>query len=127
MKIKQIGLSWIVTKDFSKAKSFFVDTLGLKIEELNEEYCWMELAGHDGGSILGVGMASNNPEIPDPIKPGQNAVFTMIVENIDADRKELLAKGVRAIGDIIEIPGHVKMATFLDEDGNHFQLAERLD
>ena len=55
-----------------------------------------------------------------------NAVLAMTVDDIVAAKKELEGKKVSCIGDIIEVPGYVKMATFADPDGNIFQLVQEL-
>ena len=55
-----------------------------------------------------------------------NAVLAMTVDDIVAAKKELEGKKVSFIGDIIEVPGYVKMATFADPDGNIFQLVQEL-
>lgn len=123
MKTKKIDLSWIVVSDIKKSKQFFTEIVGLKIKNETPEYGWLELEGHEGGSTLGVGQAG--PEHDD--KPGQNAVVTFNIDNIVDARKELESKKVKLIGDIVEVPGHVKMATFTDFDGNKFQLVETLD
>ncbi len=122
--IKSMKLSWIATADIQKSKKFFIETLGLEIKNDTAEYGWMELQGHEGGMYLGVGQAQ--PEHPDE-KPGMNAVVTMTVDDIVAAKKTLEAKGVRFIDEIIEVPGHVKMVTFVDPDGNRFQLVQELD
>lgn len=125
MAIKKIELAWITVSDFSKAKSFFVDTLGLEIFSGSQEYNWLELRGKDGGMLLGVGASSDKAECA--IKPGQNAVMAMTVDDIVTTKAELEAKGVVFHGDIIEVPGIVKMALFTDHDGNKFQLVQNLD
>ena len=48
------------------------------------------------------------------------------VTDIDAARTELEAKGVRFEGDIVELPGLVKLATFYDPDGNRYMFAQSL-
>ena len=59
-------------------------------------------------------------------KPGNNSVVTLTVTDIVESKAELEAKGVKFFGDIIEVPGHVKMATFADPDNNVFQLVQML-
>ncbi len=115
-------LAWITVSDFKKAKKFFTETLGLKLESEATEYGWMELdAG--GGAKIGVGAESKE----DPsMRAGQNAVITLSVDDIQKARAELGQKGVKLIGDIFEVPGHVKMQLFCDPDGNLFQLVEQL-
>ncbi len=122
MKTKSIGLLWIVVSNFKNALKFYTETMGLKVKELNEHYLWAELAGDEGGTRLGIAGSSEHS----PIKPGQNAVFTVTVENLDRAIKHLKQKGVRLIGSIQEIPHEVKMQTAVDPDGNYFQLAELL-
>lgn len=124
MQIKKIELGWIIVSNFAKSKQFFSETLGLKILEQTEHYSWMELGAQEGDMRLGVGEYCEEYSKDD--KPGQNAVLALTVDNIVAAKKELEDKGVIFIGDIVEIPGNVKMATFKDLDGNKFQLVEHI-
>ena len=122
MNIKKIELIWITVGNFERSKHFFTNTLGLKVSCATPEYNWLELQGIEGGTLLGVGTAHKDSTI----KPGMNAVVSMTVDDIVAAKKELEDKGVTFVGDIIEIPGHVKMAQFTDPDGNNFQLVQQL-
>ena len=89
MKVKQVGLSWIVVKDFKAAVKYYTEILALEIGELNEQYGWGELEGKDGGSSLGISQES--PE--EMAKADQNAVVTFTVDNIE--------KGAKCGGEII--------------------------
>lgn len=122
MKIKKIELSWVIVSDFEKSKKFFSETLGLHIAEKSPNYNWMELEAEDKGMRLGVG--EYEPEYSKDDKPGQNAVLTFTVEDIVEAKKELESKNVTFLGDILDIPGNIKMATFVDPDGNKFQLVQ---
>lgn len=122
MKVTKIELGWIIVSDFGKSKQFFTETLGLDVAEQPEQHPWMELVAKDNGLRIGVGEYCEEYSKDD--KPGQNMVLALTVENIMAAKKELEDKGVTFIGDIVEIPGNVKMATFVDPDGNKFQLVE---
>ena len=124
MKIKDMALAWITVSDIVQAKKFFAQTLGLQVMADNPEHGWLELSGFEGDFLLGVAQYSPHCE---PIKAGHNAVVTMSVDDIVAAKKMLEAKNVKFIGEIIEIPGHVKMALFQDPDGNKFQLVQSLD
>jgi predicted enzyme related to lactoylglutathione lyase len=126
MSIKSMNLAWINVSDIKKAEKFFVDTLGLKVTSGAPEYNWLELKGSQGGMILGVGQGDCSKKEENPVKPGGNAVMTMEVEDVAQSKTELEAKGVKFYGDILEVPGHVKMATFADPDGNIFQLCQML-
>lgn len=122
MAIRGIELAWISVTDMKRAKSFFVDKLGLKINADTPEYGWMEFEGKDGGCLLGVGSGSGHPDL----KAGHNAVVTFTVDDIEKTKAELARKGVTIVGEIIEVPGHVKMLFIKDEDGNFFQVCQSL-
>lgn len=122
MQVKEIGLSWIVVKDAKAAVKYYTDVVGLKLMEFNEQYGWAELEGHEGGTRLGIAQA--NPR--EKVMPGQNAVVTFTVGDLDKAKKEIVKKGAKCEGDVIEVPGHVKMQTVIDSDGNRFQICELL-
>lgn len=116
-----MGLSWITVSDIEKAKKLFVDVLGMKVGAEAKEYNWLELELN--GIRLGIGQSQENfgP------KPGHNAIVTFVVDDISEAKKVFEQKGVRIEGDIMEVPGHVKLLTFFDNDGNMFQLVEDLN
>jgi predicted enzyme related to lactoylglutathione lyase len=122
MAINSIDLAWISVTNMKRARAFFVDKLGLTIMQDTPEYGWMELMGKDGGCALGVGAESGNTDL----KPGHNAIVTFSVDNIEKTKAELASKGVTIVGDIIEVPGHIKMLFIKDEDGNFFQVCQPL-
>ncbi len=121
--IKQSNLAWINVSDFETAKTFFTKTLGLKINSITPEYNWMELQAPEGGFALGVGCDTSEKPV---IKAGGNAIMTFSVDDIEKAHQEFSSKGVKFVGDIIEVPGHVKMIFFADPDGNMFQLVQKL-
>lgn len=121
MKIKNIGLAWVSTSNFNDAKKFFTETLGLTVDSGCDDYSWLELRGEEKGMLLGVAGVNDECEV----KPGQNAVVTFTVDDIQASREELVQKGIK-VGEIGEVPGHVKMCNVY-YDGNVYQLVECLD
>lgn len=121
MKAEGIYLSWIVVKDIKKAIKFYTEVAGLELKEFHEEFHWAELSG-PGGSILGIGQECTES----PQKPGTNAVVTISVPDIDKAKAHFIKKGANLVGDIVEIPHHVKMQTFVDVDGNTMQLVQKL-
>lgn len=121
--IKSFDLAWIVVSDFQKARKFFTETLGLKEGAVASEYGWAEMQGHDGAATLGIAQQSEHSEIA----AGKNAIVTLTVEDLEATVAEFKKKNVNLVGEIIEIPGHVKMQTFTDPDGNVFQIVQKLD
>jgi catechol 2,3-dioxygenase-like lactoylglutathione lyase family enzyme len=123
MAIKRIDLAWVTVADFERSKKFFVETLGLVTLCSEDEQGWLELVGEDGGAVLGVGKSSKQSDD----KPGQNAVITFTVDDLLKTKKLLEAQGVIFIGDVIEVPGHVKMIFFTDPDNNKYQLVEDME
>lgn len=123
MSTKGAYLAWIVVSDLKKARKFFVDVLDMKELSFHEEYKWAEYQGKEGGFMIGVAGQDDHTEM----KPGSNAIVTFTVADVVQAKKDLASKRVRMLGDIIEVPGHVKLQMFSDEDGNLFQLAQTLD
>lgn len=127
MQVKEIGLCWIVVKDIQAAVKYYTEVVGLQLAEFNENYGWAEFEGTEGGTRLGIAQekpdGSNNNS---PILAGQNAVMTFTVDNLDQVKALMIKKGAKCEGDVVEVPGHVKMQTIIDNDGNKFQICELL-
>jgi predicted enzyme related to lactoylglutathione lyase len=119
---KSIELVWIVVSDLKKARNFFTEQVGLRESKVSEEHGWAELCGQDGGTMLGIAQQSAACDIA----AGSNAIVTITVDNIEETVAEFKKQNVHLIGDIIEIPGHVKMQMFSDNDGNKFQVCQVL-
>ena len=81
MLIKKISLGWVNVSDIERAKKFFVDTLGMKVSFYGEEYKWMELTTELQGSCV-LGLGQHNPKYDGPIKPGDNTILMMKVDDI---------------------------------------------
>jgi len=116
-----INLSWIVVKDLKIAIKFYTEVVGLQLREHHEEFGWAELSGAEG-AILGI--AQENPKMNEIA--GTNAVVTVTVIDLDKARDDFTKKGAKLVGDVLEVPGHVKMQTFLDKDGNKLQIVQLL-
>jgi len=133
MKIKNISLAWVATGNLVQAKKFFTETLELKISNDAQAHGWLELHAKNDDFLLGVGQVSET-NVSDftatkdikPVTPGQNAIISFEVPDLESAKKELEAKNVR-VYDIVTIAGQIKMAFMQDLDGNFFQLVELLD
>jgi predicted enzyme related to lactoylglutathione lyase len=111
MKVKEIGLCWIVVKDIQAAVKYYTEVVGLQLAEFNEEYGWAEFEGIEGGTRLGI--AQESPKGTNeccPLQAGQNAVMTFTVENLDEVKASMIKKGAKFEG-----------------DGNTFQICEPID
>lgn len=121
MTIKSIDLAWISVNDFDKAIQFYTEVVGLKLVEKNDQWSWAELQGEDGAR-LGIGKScAESGNIA-----GNNAVVCFNVENLDQSKAEMEKKGATCVGDVCEVPGHVRMQLFKDVDGNLFHVVQKL-
>jgi predicted enzyme related to lactoylglutathione lyase len=122
MNLQSMNLAWIVVHDIKKAIKFYTETVGLKLMEFDEKHGWAELEGNAGGARIGI--AQKQPNSEDGVEPGQNAVVMFTVRSLDQALADLTKKGAQLVGKVQEVPGHVKMQTVFDTDGNRFQLVE---
>ena len=124
MTVKTAGMSlnlvWITVSDFDKAVTYYTDVLGLEVVERVDEMGWAELKG-EGGATLGI--CRTYEDMP----AGANAVVTFSVDDIETTKKELGERGIIFEGEIVEIPGHVKMQLCRDPDGNQYQICQGLE
>ncbi|MCB1108982.1 MAG: VOC family protein [Chlamydiia bacterium] len=124
---KGITLSAITVKNLEKTKHLFVDLLGLELKDYAPEHKWMEIGG-EVGTLLGVGESSGEcGPVEIQQAPGENAWVSITVDDVNEAKEHLEAHGIEFLGDIFEVPGHVKMALFKDFDGNRFWLTQMLD
>lgn len=121
-KKKSIELIWIVVSDLEKAINFYTEMVGFNLETKEEQFGWAELRGPEGAFL---GLAEANEE--NQLTAGCNAIVTITVDDIIVSKEELEDKGIIMMGDIMEVPGHVKLQLFADADGNLMQLVETLE
>ena len=104
-------------KDLDTSIAWFKDVLGFEEVFRAPEAGWAEITTPTEGVTIGLGQ---NEEVDG--RGGTTPVFGVV--DIAAAKAELEAKGVSFDGDIVDIPGMVKLATFFDPDGNSYMLAE---
>ncbi len=121
MQVNGISLGWIVVKDLDAAIAYYTDVVGLKMREHTPEFGWAEFEGENGMTL---GLSQENEQNPE--KAGSNAVMCVSVKSLDDAIAHYKEKGARLVGEVIVVPGHVKMQTFVDPDGNAFQLVEQI-
>jgi predicted enzyme related to lactoylglutathione lyase len=120
MTVQSMDLAWIVVDDLKAAVKFYTEVVGLQLMQSNEEFGWAELQGKNGAR-LGIGKCHEM----NPILAGQNAIVTFTVEDLDQTKAEMIRKGAVCIGDVQEVPGHVRMQLVKDLDGNQFQMVQK--
>ena len=104
-------------QDLDASLAWFADKLGFQEIFKVVEAGWAEVATSAEDVTIGLNQGAEGTG-------GSTPVFG--VKDIDAARAELEAKGVTFEGETIELPGMVKLATFVDPDGNHYMFAQSL-
>ena len=118
MNVERTDFVSVFTQDIKRAKGFYAGTLGLEIES-------------EGESDMEFRCGQVTLDVFDPSSIGQPfavspAGLALRVDDVDAARAELEAKGVRFDGETIET-GVCRMASFRDPDGNGLELHRRFD
>ena len=105
--------------DLDRSVDWFKDKLGLEERFRAPEAGWAEVTTPTENISIGLGI---NEEVDG--KGGTTPVFGLV--DIEAAKAELEGNGVTFDGDIMTLPGMVKLATFFDPDGNSYMLAQSL-
>ena len=105
----------VPSQDAERARSFYIETLGLQPDENSRFEFW---AGETCFSIW-------EPEkFGMSFAPQKNAHPALHVDDLEAARKELEAKGIEFSGETMDT-GVCHMAFFTDPDGNDLMLHGR--
>jgi len=105
--------------DLDRSIGWYRDVLGFDLLYRLEDNAWCELK--TGVERVNVGLS----QIEEAGGKG-GATLTFGVEDIEAAKAELDARGVRQDGPIRDIPGLVRLLTFYDPDDNALMLYEDL-
>ena len=113
--ITKLDFIGIPTQDAERSRAFYVDTLGLRSDEHGRYEFWV------GETCFGIWEPERQGM---PFAPQKNGHLALHVEDVEAARKELEAKGVEFAGEIFDT-GVCHMALFTDPDGNDLMLHRR--
>jgi catechol 2,3-dioxygenase-like lactoylglutathione lyase family enzyme len=111
-KVDTIG---IPSQDPARSRAFYVDTLGLR----PDEHAWNEFWAGDTCFAIWEPARFGGDFQPQP-----NGIALLRVDDVEAVRAELEAKGVEFVGETYD-SGVCHMATFVDPDGNQLVLHKR--
>jgi catechol 2,3-dioxygenase-like lactoylglutathione lyase family enzyme len=118
MNISGVDFIAVPTQDFEKADEFYGDVLGL---ERSKQWGSMPAREYETGSLTIAVMQSDAFGIE--FSPHSHPI-ALHVDDVQAAREELEAKGVRFRGDTID-SGVCHMAPFTDPDGNTLMFHHR--
>ena len=104
--------------DLDEAINWYQKTLGFELQYRLDEIGWCELTS----SVENVNVGLSVVESPNP----GGATPTFGVQDIQAAEAALQSKDVRIDGDIVTIPGLVRLLTFYDQDDNSLMFYQEL-
>jgi len=113
--INSIDFVAVPTQDLERARSFYVDTLGLRKDDKADWEFWA------GETCFGLWEPD---KMGGSFAPQKNAHIALHVDDIEAARTELEAKGIEFMGETFDT-GVCHMAFFSDPDGNDLMLHSR--
>ena len=113
----EINLSWYQVDDLEKAKRFYADVLGLK--KTFEMDGWAEFSHAEGAASIGLNRMAQGDDV-------KGATVVLKVNDLEESRRHFKKHGVEFEGEVQEIPGVVRIATFRDPFGNRLQLVQNL-
>ncbi len=115
MEITKLDFVAVPSQDAERARSFYVDTLGLRPDDNAQSDVWV------GETCIGIW----EPEkLGMPFAPQKNGHLSLHVDDVEAARAELEAKGVEFAGETLDT-GVCHIALFTDPDGNDLMLHNR--
>lgn len=119
---------WLLVEDMARAKNFYLNTLGLEIE--NDFGVYVELKTNERFSLAlftRAAMQMGEPDIAISPVGGQHASLEFLVENVDAFCETLRSKDVQFASEPKDHPEWGLRTAFLhDPDGNLLCLYNRI-
>jgi len=106
-------------KDLAAAKRWYKDVLGFEVVYDLPEQGWCELATPSKDAKLGLAA--------DDTAAGSNQAYCAFgVKDMSKAKESLVKQGVKLEGDVVELPGIVKLLYFRDPEGNRLMFFQSL-
>jgi catechol 2,3-dioxygenase-like lactoylglutathione lyase family enzyme len=115
----RLELVQVPVSDVDRAKAFYVDKVGFHADhdhQVNDQMRFVQLT--PPGSACSVVMGTGVTQMP----PGSQKGVQVVVADVEAARRELLARGVEASG--VDMQPWGSFVTFSDPDGNTWALQQ---
>jgi catechol 2,3-dioxygenase-like lactoylglutathione lyase family enzyme len=113
--ITKLDFVAVPSRDAERSRSFYIDTLGLRPDAKSRFEFWV------GETCFGIWEPD---KLGGTFAPQKNGHIALHVDDIEAARAELEAKGVEFLGDTLDTSVCL-MAFFNDPDGNDLMLHHR--
>lgn len=115
----RLELVQVPVSDVDRAKAFYVDRVGFVADhdhQVNEQLRFVQLTPR--GSAASIALTTGAHEM----EPGSNHGLQLVVDDADAARAELIARGVEAT-EVQEFPWG-RFVFFADPDGNRWAVQQ---
>jgi catechol 2,3-dioxygenase-like lactoylglutathione lyase family enzyme len=115
----KIELVAIPVTDVDRAKAFYVEQVGFHADhdhQVHEDLRFVQLT--PPGSACSVVLGTGITQMP----PGSQRGVQIVVEDVEAARRELIGRGVRASD--VDVQPWGSFVTFSDPDGNTWALQQ---
>lgn len=106
--------------DLDRTITWYERVLGFELLYRRDDIAWCELRSPVADVNVGFGLKEEG------VPAGGGAVLTFGVVDIAAAKAELERHGVRQDGEVMEVPGMVKLLTFYDPDDNALMFYQDL-
>ena len=113
--ISELDFVAVPSTDAERSRGFYVDTLGLRPDESARFEFWV------GDTCCAIYQPTDYGM---EFEPQRTAHLALHVDDMEATRSELEAKGVQFVGETLDT-GVCHMAFFADPDGNNLMLHSR--
>jgi predicted enzyme related to lactoylglutathione lyase len=113
---KNVNVVYVYVRDWEAAKKFYRETLEWPVAWTSDEVGWEEYGIENATHV-----AINRWDSADPV-PVNGATPVLTVEDPYAATEMLRARGVKC-EDVVNIPDVVTYGTFIDPEGNRWQMA----
>jgi len=115
VQITKLDFVSVPARDAERLAAFYADALGLRRDEHSHREVWA------GGTCISIWQPNEHGI---EFEPQRNGHLALHVEDVEAARKELEAKGVEFLGETLDT-SVCHMALFRDPDGNDLMLHRR--
>ena len=117
----------LTVRDVRKCAEFYRDIIGLKQQELSDEFAYLTF-GKGGPGVALISAEGLAGEIPvDRVRPGENLIqrnyFAGFLEDTDRAYEELRKKGVRFLQPPASRSNGQRFAFFEDPEGNLWEIS----
>lgn len=119
LKLKKVAFVQYPVTDIARARQFYENVLGLKIEYKNEDFHWFE---YDVGGIT---LAVTN-SVPGQVPGARGAVLAIEVHNLEESIDQLRSESVTITTEPFSTP-FCRIAEVADPDGNRICLHQLVE